>query len=77
MELGIEDEEDKLYKQANDVAENVLDNLNKQNELSASRTYNSKNTKYSFSMNIYCQKLNEEEMDKIFNYVNRRLGSDY
>lgn len=77
MELGIGDEEDKLYKQADDVAENVLDNLDKQNELSASRTYNSKNDKYSFSMNVYCQKLNEEELDKIFNYINRRLGSEY
>lgn len=77
MELGIEDEEDNLYKQADDVAENVLDNLDKQNELSASRTYNSKNAKYSFSMNVYCQKLNEEELDKIFNYMNRRFGSEY
>lgn len=40
-------------------------------------TYNSKNAKYSFSMNVYCQKLNEEELDKIFNYMNRRFGSEY
>mgnify|MGYP001088572330 CR=1 FL=1 len=77
MELGIEDEETKLYKQAEDVADNVLDNLDNQNKSTLSKTYNSKSDKYNFSMNVYCEKLNNEELDKIFNYINKRFGVEY
>lgn len=77
MELGIEDEEDKLYKQADEVAENVLDTLEKPNEQANSRTYNSKSDRYNFQMNVYCQKLDEKELDNIFNYINYRFGTEY
>ncbi len=77
MELGIEDEEKKLYKQADDVADNVLDSLEKANEEIPTRTYNSSNARYSFQMNVYVQKLDSNELDNIFNYINKRFGAEY
>ncbi len=40
-------------------------------------TYNSKSAKYSFNMNVYCQKLDNKELDNIFNYINNRFGAEY
>ncbi len=40
-------------------------------------TYNSKSAKYNFNMNVYCEKLDEKELDNIFNYINRRFGAEY
>lgn len=78
MELGIKDEEKKLYKQADDVAENVLENLENERDFKKStKTYHSQNARYNFTMNIYCQKLDENELDKIFNYMNKRFGIEY
>ena len=77
MELGIEDEEKKLYKKTEDVAENVLDNLNKENKEKASRTYRSSSTKNNITINVYPQKLDNKELDNIFNYVNRKFGDEY
>lgn len=39
--------------------------------------YNSKSAKNSFTMNVYCQKLDNKELDRIFNYINRRFGTEY
>lgn len=89
MELGIEDEEDNLYKQANNVAENILDTLNKPNTTrkqdvlfedkkeEKSNIHNSRNARYSCNINVYCNKLDENELNNIFNYINRRFGAEY
>jgi len=57
-----------------DEITNIENSLDKQNAI---KTYNSKNSKYSFQMNVYCQKLDNEELDNIFNYINRRFGTEY
>ena len=41
------------------------------------KTYNSQKTENKFTMNVYCEKLNNEELDKIFNYINKRFGVEY
>lgn len=77
MEKGIEEEEDNLYKQTDDVAENVLERLDKPNKFNPTKTYKSEKANYSFQMNVYCQNLNEKELDNIFNYINKRFGTEY
>ena len=81
MELGIKDEENEVYKQANDVADNVLENLENidipKSKEKISKTYNSKNSRYIFNMNVYCEKLDETELNNIFNYINKRFGAEY
>ena len=77
MEKGIEEEENNLYKQADNVAENVLEHLNKSNKLNTTKTYKSEKSSYSFYMNVYCQKLDEKELDNIYKFVNKRFGTEY
>lgn len=76
MEEGIKDEENKLYKQTEDVAENVLDNLDKPLKAS-NNTMKTSNNNYSFQFNIYPQKFDEKEMENILNYLNGKLGIEY
>ncbi len=88
MEKGIESEESSLYKKTDNVAENVLDKLEnledfeeednlKQSNKSRIKTYKAESSKYSFYMNVYCQELDEKNLDSIFNYVNKRFGTEY
>ena len=88
MEKGIESEEDRLYKQTEDVAGNVLDKLGnledfeeednlKQSNKARIKNYKAESSKYSFYMNVYCQELDEKNLDSIFNYVNKRFGTEY
>lgn len=77
MELGIKDNEQSLYNKAEDVADNVLDNLEVENGNKLLQKNSSNVNKNSFTMNVYCQNLNKEELDNIFNYINKRFGLEY
>ena len=51
--------------------------LQEQKSNTNKKTYNSQKTENKFTMNVYCEKLNNEELDKIFNYINKRFGVEY
>lgn len=90
--LGIEDEEDKVLKQAKEFGEDLLDtlesdldlnanfNINKfklpqltQGQLATATTQGNNNIVLNFNP----QTMTEAELDRAFNYVNRRLGTAY
>lgn len=42
-----------------------------------SNIHNSRSARYSCNINVYCNKLDENELNNIFNYINRRFGAEY
>lgn len=82
MAKGIDKNKSKLTNSVRKMAQEAKDEmqLNEESDLSGqkvSKTYSSRNANYNFTMNVYCQKLDESELENIFNYVNRRFGTQY
>lgn len=82
MTEGIDKNKSKLTNSVRKMAQEAKDEMqfNEEGDLfgqKASKTYNSRNANYNFTMNVYCQKLDESELENIFNYVNRRFGTQY
>lgn len=90
--LGIEDEEDKVLKQAKEFGEDLLDTLESDLDLDANLNINkfklpqltqgqlataTAQGNNSIVLNFNPQTMTEAELDKAFNYVNRRLGTAY
>lgn len=90
--LGIEDEEDKVLKQAKEFGEDLLDTLESDLDLDANFNINkfklpqltqgqlataTAQANNNIVLNFNPQTMTEAELDKAFNYVNRRLGTAY
>lgn len=48
-----------------------------QNENKSKRSMTKNENKYNFTMNVYCQDLNKDKLNDIFNYINNRFGAEY
>ncbi len=84
MAKGIDDNKSKLIKSVKNMSSEVKDELETINgeDIETNKDiplnkYNTNNEKYIFNMNVYCQKLDNKELDNIFNYINKRFGTEY
>lgn len=84
MAKGIDDNKLKLTKSVRNMSQDVADELQNINDTevnqeskNTAKTYHSQNSKYNFTMNVYCQTLDENQLDTIFNYMNKRFGIEY
>lgn len=83
-ELGLEDEENKLYKQADAISHNLLSKFRgittkgiSMGEMN-SRIVDSTKTIFTTPQIVFnVQELDEARLNQCFNYVNRKFGSQY
>ncbi len=76
---GIKDNKSQLINEVDNMTQEMSDTLKQTPTTLAlgNRNYNRRTSNNHLELNIYCQKLDEKEMDNIFKYVNRRLGTEY
>ena len=76
-ELGMKDEEQNLFREADKIAQTTIDAFETpqlaQGKLSSAAQPNYNN----ITLNFNPQSMTEAELDRAFNYVNRRLGTAY
>lgn len=84
MANGIDKNKSKLIKSVRNMSNDVRDELDSinQDETEISKNaslnrFNNSKSNYVFNMNVYPQKLDEQELDNIFNYINKRFGTEY
>ena len=83
-ELGLEQQENSLYKEVDEISKKLLEkfNLIKNNDLqfknlSSNVIEKTRNIFTTPNINFYVQELDEAKLQQCFNYINRKFGSQY
>ena len=80
-ELGLEDEENKIYRQVDDIANKLKEKFSSimpnMSQIKQSVMDNTQTIFTTPNIVFNVQKMDEANLDTAFNYVNKRLGSQY